>query len=459
MSELNTAQKDPFWKKMLVIGALLLFMGIVVAYITGIIQERSNYKQTAVEIISDGWGGSQLIRGPVLLVPVETTVKQSNGKNMTYEELINIAPVNVSITGKITPDIRYKGIFKQPVYTTNLQIKGTFSGLNAYIQSLGVNPANVKWNKANIVTGISDLKGIAKNITVKWNNKSKETFPGTCGQKSFNKGVCTPVDKIGSVNNFDISLTIKGSQFLKFLPLAKDTLLGLSSSWNNPSFIGNFLPIEKQVTKDGFNAKWNISYLSTNIPKSWMDTSISDLADNTYNTDYSSGETPSSEIEKSFNSNRYGVELLVPVDNYRNTLRAVKYGMLFVIITFLVCFLFEVIGNYKIHPFQYTLVGLSMLIFYLLLLSFSEFINFGLAYIISGIATILLITAYTHFVLVKTEKPMFTLTMSGILVSIYIYLYLLLQLQDLSLLFGSIGIFILIAATMYATRNVSWYKE
>jgi inner membrane protein len=418
MSESNTLYKDPLWKKMLVIAVLLLFMGIVVVYITMIIEERSNYKQTAVESISDGWGGHQLIRGPVLLLPVETTGKQSNGKITTYEELINIAPVNVSITGKIIPDIRYKGIFKQPVYTTNLQVKGTFSGLNDYIQSIGINPDNVKWDKANIVIGISDLKGIAKNITVKWNNQHKETFPGTCGQKSFNKGVCTPIDKIGSVNNFDISLTIKGSQILKFVPLAKDTLLSISSSWNNPSFIGNFLPIEKQVTKDGFNAKWNISHLSTNIPKAWMDRSISKTTDNMYNSDYSSGERGFSEIEKSLSNNGYGIELLVPVDNYRNTLRAVKYGMLFVLITFLVCFLFEVIGNYRIHPFQYTLVGLSMLIFYLLLLSFSEFINFGLAYIISSIAIISLISVYTHFVLVKAEKPLFTLTMSGILVSI-----------------------------------------
>jgi inner membrane protein len=161
----------------------------------------------------------------------------------------------------------------------------------------------------------------------------------------------------------------------------------------------------------------------------------------------------------SLSSSVFTVSLLVPVDNYRGAERATKYGILFIILTFLACFVFEITGKKPIHPFQYLLIGLAMAVYYILLLSISEFISFALAYLIAASATIIMITLYTKFAIIKNLTLKQTAVIGAALAALYGYLYILLQLQDMALIFGSIGLFAGLAIVMYATRNITWYEE
>lgn len=210
-------------------------------------------------------------------------------------------------------------------------------------------------------------------------------------------------------------------------PKGVTSKIKISGNWANPSFVGSYLPAEKEVGASDFSANWSIPQIAI--------------------------EENSIEIAKA------GVSLLMPVDNYRMALRSVKYAFLFLVLTFAVYFVFEITSKnkYQIHPIQYLMVGVAMLIFYLLMTSLSEFIPFAAAYAVSALMTSGLIGAYTKFALTKSNDKAFAITVSGMLMLLYIFLYTLLTLQDLSLLIGSLLLFAIIAAIMFATRNVDWY--
>ena len=210
-------------------------------------------------------------------------------------------------------------------------------------------------------------------------------------------------------------------------------MANLRSSWNNPSFDGAFLPEQHQIDNNGFSADWQVLDLNRNYPQIWVE-NVS---------------------KKTVLSSEFGVNLFSPVDIYTQTTRAVKYMIMFVGLTFLVFFLVEVFSNNKIHPIQYLLIGVSLCIFYLLLLALSEHVNFGLAYFLASLSVVILIGAYVRSALEKKVIPLITV---GMLTILYGFLYILLQNQDYALLIGSVGLFLIIAAVMYTTRNVNWYQ-
>lgn len=415
-------------KKLLIIGGLLLLMLIPLRMVNGIIEDRQENKAEAIKTISNAWSDNQVIVGPVLTIPTKSVSKDKDGKTVTEITYYNFFPEELNISGEVAPEIRYKGIFEHPVFTADLKINGHFNNFDITTTT----SENILWEKAFITIGFSDQKGVYKTPELLWNNEPNNFNPGTYKQNNIQKGVHSFV-KLSRDNKkvpFVISLSLKGSDALLFQPIARENKVSLASSWTNPNFTGSFLPIAKSISQDGFEAKWDISRFAFNY--------------GTISTAWDSA---------------FGVSLLLPVDSYRNALRATKYGILFLALTFMACFLFEVIGKLKIHPFQYSLVGLALVIFYLLLVSFSEFIGFIYAYIIASLATISLIALYTHFSLIKRIRPAFTAVMTTTLVLLYSYLYVLLQLQDSSLLFGSIGAFLAVAALMYFTRDINWYEN
>jgi inner membrane protein len=229
---------------------------------------------------------------------------------------------------------------------------------------------------------------------------------------------------------FAFDLNVNGSSTFRILPLGKQTTMKLRSTRGKPSFSGAFLPDAREVNDTGFVASWKVLDLNRNIPPAWL----GGLA----------------EIRNS----EFGVDLRVPVDNYQESDRATKYAAMFIGLTFLTFFLIEVLSQIRLHPIQYLLVGLALVIFYLLLLSLSEQMSFGLAYSIASAAVVLLATSYIGAVL--TSKVM-TALVGGIFALLYSYLYVLLQLEDWSLLIGSLGHFAILAAVMYLTRKIDWY--
>jgi inner membrane protein len=217
---------------------------------------------------------------------------------------------------------------------------------------------------------------------------------------------------------------------LNFVPMGKNTEVNVSSSWSNPSFIGNFLPAEREVQENGFTASWSVNHFNREFPQEWENQQYDVFKD------------------------KFGVKFFIPADEYQQTMRSSKYGLLIIILTFVSFFLVEVFSGKAIHPIQYLLIGLALIIFYSLLLSLSEYILFQYSYLIAGSLVIGLITLYTKSIY---KNRNIVLSISAMLISFYGFVYVLLQLQDYSLLLGNIALFLILAAIMFFTRKVNWF--
>ena len=229
--------------------------------------------------------------------------------------------------------------------------------------------------------------------------------------------------------NFSLSITYDGSKNIAIAPIGKTTEGTISSNWPNPSFVGNFLPYDKQITPQGFTASWRVLYL--NRPFSQQ----------------SFGELPR------ISQYAYQVNFVIPVDEYQQNERAVKYGFLVIGLTFLVFFLLQSISKIKIHIFQYTMIGLALVLFYTLLISITEHSSFSLAYLLSSVMTIGLISLYSAAILKNRRFPAFI----GIsLAALYGFIYVIIQLENYALLVGSLGLFAILAVVMYASRKIDW---
>jgi inner membrane protein len=427
-------------------------MLIPLAFVRSVIKGRLEYKNEAVAKITQSWGGHIVIATPLLNMPFSRKVK---GDYVT--EYAKFAPKDVNTDVNIIPQKRYIGIFEVPVFEAEITIKGKLESITLANKKAG---EDVKYNGTDtfISLEINDLKGISvPEIT--YNGKKYEFCPTGAGKPlSLNipevyeyspiffytrysknlkqidlKSLSSKIDFNNTDGTFEIKFSISGSSSISFVPLAKDNSYHIYSKWTNPNFSGAFLPYAKDINSDGFSADWKINYLASGISQDLKNSSLSDAI--------------------------FSVSLLVPVDNYRSAERAVKYGILFIILTFIACFIWEITSKKPIHPFQYILVGIAMAIFYILLISISEFITFGIAYIIASTAVILMITLYIKFAISKN----ITFKQAGLIAlsfgALYGYLYILLQLQDMALLFGGIGLFASLAITMYATKNINWYDE
>ena len=228
-----------------------------------------------------------------------------------------------------------------------------------------------------------------------------------------------------------MSVELKGSQYLYFIPVGKTTDVTLSSNWQTPSFTGNYLPDERDISDSGFSANWNILHLNRNYPQSWIGSK--------YDVDNSS----------------FGTDMLLPVDNYKKSYRVARYAILFIVFTFMVFFFVEVLNKVFIHPIQYLLVGIALVVFYSLLLAFSEHMLFNIAYLLAALLILILVTGYTAAIL-KSKK--IGGLIFGILVVLYTFIFTIIQLEDYALLIGSIGLFIILGIVMYLSRKIDWYE-
>jgi inner membrane protein len=275
-------------------------------------------------------------------------------------------------------------------------------------------------------------EGIQQNITVKWDDVLRNVNPGLKDKNIFTNGFHSEINinKEKAVSSFEINLTLNGVDDLNFVPMGKNTEVNVSSSWSNPSFIGNFLPAEREVQENGFTASWSVNHFNRKFPQEWDNQHYDVFKD------------------------KFGVKFFIPADEYQQTMRSSKYGLLIIILTFVSFFLVEVFSGKAIHPIQYLLIGLALIIFYSLLLSLSEYILFQYSYLIAGSLVIGLITLYTKSIY-KNRNIVFSI--SAMLVSFYGFVYVLLQLQDYSLLLGNIALFVILAAIMFFTRKVNWF--
>jgi inner membrane protein len=408
-----------------ILGLLLL---VPLQMINQIIRERQLNAEKVKKEISDQWAAKQCFSGPVINIPIRTIPSEQDEKSIT--RLWHILPENLNITGFIKPEIRYRGIYKSVVYDSELTIKGFF-----IIPAEGVlKNYEVLWKEAYYTAGISDNRGLKGKIILKTDSTELEAEPGVRDNDIFQSGISfiSPVLIPGSKVSIDMSINLSGSEGLQLTPLGKSTFAHLQSEWTSPSFNGSFLPIKRIVDETGFAADWEVTHLNRNYPQNWTGNAFQPL-------------------ESSF-----GLDLFQPVDHYQKSWRSSRYGILFIALTFLVLIFLEITRKEAIHIFHYFLVALGLVLFFSLLNSLSEQVGFNLAYLISSVATISLISVFTG-ALFREKKT--ALIVSGMLVVLYSFIFVLLTLNDYAYLAGNIGLFLLLAVIMKLASNLEVFRK
>ena len=447
--------KDSILSKVASIGFLILLLLIPLGMIDSLLDERLGRRDSTITEITSTWGKEQTIVGPVLIIPyryfyktwIEETVKKGNQeiqqrKEVVENKIINayFLPTQLNISGDLKPDKLHRGIYDAIVYTGNLKIAGQFTKID--FSAFKIADKDILWDDATVSFALTDLRGTHETLMLEADKQKLALIPGGL-VPNFVSGVQTNVK--GLVNqtkrdlNVNLNLVLNGSSGLQIAPIGIQNNVSLNSSWQDPSFNGAFLPMQRELSEQGFKAQWQISYYGRNYPQLWSET-------------FNNGTFTLEAV----NSSLFGVTLVSPIDSYRNVERSIKYGVLFVTLVFTAFFLFEVSGKIKIHPFQYLLVGAALCLFYLALLSLSEFIAFILAYIIASCASTTLITLYSMAVLKSGKRG---LLMAGGLITTYSFLYVTLQATDYALLIGTVGLFMALSLVMYTTRDIDWYAQ
>ncbi len=445
-TKINQWARNSMSLKLIVIGIFVLILLIPSEMVQSLIRDRETTRNQAISEIWRTWGDKQVLAGPVVSVPVISLKSLPNGTVESSTRFLHFLPENLSVAGEVVPVIRYRSIYEVVLYSGNLSVKGNFKPL--FPKGLNVQPADIKWDKAFVTFGISDMKGVKENIDLAWNDSVFRMQPGVPVHDIIKGGVNIPVVINPDIENkFSFKLQLNGSRLLAFLPFASDMNVNLTSSWANPSFEGAFIPAEKSVTKKGFTAKWKTLELNRNYGQFGFDNFINGAE----------GDEPSRLM---FDNDRisadnplgaFGVNLIMPVDQYQRTTRAAKYGVLFVILTFVTFFFFELLKKKYVHPLQYLIVGFAIMLFYLLLLSLAEYLLFDLAYAISAVVVTLMVMLYAGAIFSNRK---YGIIVGLILFVLYAYFYTLLQLQLYSLLFGSIGMVVMLSVIMLLTRNL-----
>lgn len=439
MSQNTKFGLDSMILKGIIIAVVTVLMLIPITMVESLIYDRAVLKKDVTDEISSKWGGEQTIVGPVLVVPYTIYKTINNATSIQTAELTEsvgyayFLPDLYNVDSRAKVEERSRSIYNTLVYQTENKISGTFN--HPKLSELNIKEENVRWDESFIMVGVPYMQGIKNKVDMKINDKGFDATPGIVNNTMLNSGftIKHPISANGLSDKYDFEfdLNVNGSEKLFFAPIGKENNITMSSDWESISFTGDFLPNKREITKDGFTATWNIFDYNRNYVQMWK------------------GENKDSIPE-------IGVELKYAVDQYKMSMRSVKYAIMFIALTFVVFFLVEIITKNRIHPIQYILVGFALLLFYTLLIALSEYISFHIAYLISSLAIVLMITLYMRTIFAKIAH---CILIGGFTAGLYTYLYIMLQMEDMSLLIGAIGLFVALAAIMYASRKVEWYKD
>lgn len=427
--------KDPVILKGLTIFLLVLILLIPLTMITKTIDERAKTSRQAESSLIDEYGGKQIINGPMLIIPYLTNVYNGKGPATTQEKRkAYFLPEKLEISGDLEPEIRTRGIYEFLLYKGDFKIKGNFKKPD--FSSLDHPVVKVLWDEAYIEVEISNMKGFRNKPNIIINSEVVKLNTELSRSGVFHGGLAGEININSSVEgiDFETDIEIQGGNSLRFIPLGDETEVKINSSWNDPSFLGEWLPVDREITeKDGFNAKWFIMSFAR---------------------DFASVMDQESLKNTKFNNSYFGVKLMIPVDIYLMTERCVKYGVLFLLLPFLTFFLFEIFSKIKVHAFHYLFVGITACLFFLLLIALSEHFDFLTAFITGVIAVCSLITYYACYFLKSIKRGV---VLFPVMTIAYFFMYMMINSQDYALLMGSIGMFTIVAGVMITTRKVDWF--
>lgn len=430
------------------VGFLILALMIPTFFISNLIDERKERNQEVKTSIANQWSQAQTISGPVLVVPFLENAFDDQKKPTVKKYYAYFMPDKLEINGKLQPELKARSIFKVPVYTASIHVKGSYK--NLLPERLGLKPENLLWQEAKLIVGVFDTKGLTDETSIQWDGQTKSFIPGNdCGvgcnaalpasdalyQETTrdNEGLVLnlPLDAsfFASEHHFDFELKLRGSEKLFVVPVGNSTKTSLWANWKDRDFQGNYLPDAHTLTDTGFTANWNV---------------------------YRSMPPQQKYSLKDMRRTAFGVNLIQPLDNYAKTTRTIKYAILVIMLTFVVYFFIELFQKKFVNAMQYVLIGFALCLFYTLLLSISEYTGYVQAYLISALATILLISLYTKSVFGQFKSA---LVFGGFLSLLYAFIFVLIQLEDGALLVGSIGLFVILASIMYVSRKLDWNKQ
>lgn len=423
--------------KVLIIGGLIILLMIPMFMIENLISERGRTQEEAIDEVSQKWSLAQTITGPYLNIQFPTVIEHNGEKSVAIRELI-LFPDELLIDGQLKTEILKRSLYEVNVYQSELTLKGSFSS-EELIKSR-IDMEHFQFDRAAICLNMTDMRGISEQINITLGDSVYLFEPGMDSRGINSTGVHAIADlsalKYNKKLPYEIKIKLKGSQSINFIPLGRTTRVNLKANWNTPSFTGNYLPNDRNITEKEFTAQWQVLNLNRNYSQVLMDYNGASIKD----------------IENS----SFGVNFKIPVEQYQQSMRSAKYAILIILLTFAVIFFTEIMNKTRIHALQYLLVGLALCLFYSLLLSFSEHIGFNPAYLLSSALTILLVGGYMLGV-IRKKKPAFI--MAGLLAVLYLYIFVLIQLETFALLAGSLGLFIILAIVMYFSKKIDWFNE
>ncbi|WP_282054500.1 cell envelope integrity protein CreD [Maribacter luteus] len=429
--------------RMLVVGFIFLILLIPLSFVKDLIRERETRQAEVIQEINEKWGNEVVLYGPIVKVPYKTYTEEKIFDEQTktftknYKEVLNHAyflPKKLDIKSKVNTKQLERGIYETVVYSADITMNGKFSEFN--FSTADIPEKDIVWDKATLLLQTSNLKGIRNEIQITMNQqeytlkpKFDESYMSTL-ESGFLKGLFAK-DKNP---DFSLNVLINGSESLRFVPVGGETSVSMHSDWHSPSFNGNYLPNDetKKISDNGFEAYWTV--LETN--RQFGQQFFNNLPN--------------------LNKFAFGTSLIIPIDDYQKTERTSKYGILIIGLTLLVFLLIQIISKIAIHPFQYFMIGLALVMFYTLLISISEHQNFLLAYVIAGVSVVGLITAYSKTIL-KNKK--FPLLVFGSLTALYAFIFVIIQLENYALLVGSIGLFIILGIVMFTSKKIDWGNQ
>lgn len=451
-----TSERSPGVKLLMVglVGAALIIPLMMVYWL---VSDRQHQARVAQESVTAAWAGPQTVSGPLLVVPYRTTrqtTEQVNGKSVTRNvqdrKHLYIAPISQKLTSDIDPEVRTRGVIHRTV-VYDAEIGGTARFVMPDdLDRFGVEASQLILDQAYVQLPISDPRGLQTDATMTLDGQGLPLRPGL-GSDQSGGGVHAFVDwSEGEALSLDFAYSLRGSSSFSMVPRGAETELSVKSSWPHPSFAGGFLPsdADREVSADGFNAKWSISNLalgqslvSTIAPG--MAPPVQDATVDEYHVSEVAG--PVEQLAT--------IRLMEPVDLYKQVERALKYGFLFIGFTFLAFLMFDIVAGARVASAEYLLTGAGLILFFVMLLAFAELIGFTAAYVVASAAIIGLLTSYSAAVLGGWKRAGM---IAALLTGLYAVLYVLLNLESWSLVIGAMMLFVALAGVMYATRNIEW---
>jgi inner membrane protein len=415
--------------KLAILAVITALLCLVLAQIGGLVDERRARQHEAEQGIEQSQAGPQTLLGPLLTRSCKETWAPYKDGVQTRSFTPMLPPSHLQVSGRVSPDPRYRGLFKINAYASKLSIAARWDDFDA-LSPPAENPGGrVECGDVVAMFSASDARGL-RDVELKRDGRTLSVKPGTTNAThSAGLHAVLALPRAGETLELNLSVELIGTQRLAVIPAAGSTAVSLQSSWPHPSFAGRFLPSDREINDDGFSARWQVSELASSAAA-----------------DVVAGKS---------NLDTLAVELIDPVNPYVMSDRAIKYGLMFIALTFVTVGLTELLTGRRVHPVQYLLVGLALSLFFLLLLSLSEHLPFLVAYLIAAGAAAAVLTQYAAAMLGGWWRG---LAFGGGIALLYGALYVLLSREQTALVIGAVLLFAVLAGVMTLTRKLDWYR-